>query len=420
MTWPDHRHLTSATVSLLALSALCGAQSFEYQDFSNGAGLALNGNALLTSNLLRVAASAGSQKGTVYYDTPVRVVNGFDTVFKFQINALSAGGADGMTFVIQNDPRGTTAMGINGGELAYGAGATAPPGTAIANSILVELDTYYSGAQADLSDNEVSIHTNGVGDNDNDEYFSLGHVSPTVNLSDGQTHSLRVNFDSGTLRVFLDDLVNPLIAVPYDFTTGGQWINNGGPVGGLNLQPGGLAYVGFTAATGGAWENHDVLSWTWSSSGGPGTAFCYGDLSGGVCPCGNISAAGEGCVNSMAMGGILGSSGSSSVALADFRLAAQQVPPFKPGLFVQADTVQNGGNGSFYGDGLRCVDANILFLQVVFTDGGGTASSTLDLISAGGIGAGQTRTYQYWYRDPPGPCSSGYNATNGLSVVFLP
>jgi hypothetical protein len=117
---------------------------------------------------------------------------------------------------------------------------------------------------------------------------------------------------------------------------------------------------------------------------------------------------------------MLGSSGSSSVALADLRLTATQLLPFKPSLFVQADDVQSGGNGSPFGDGLRCIGSNALYLQVVFADGAGSASTSIDIVTAGGVAAGQTKAYQLWYRDPLGPCSSGFNATNGLRVPFAP
>ena len=37
-----------------------------------------------------------------------------------------------------------------------------------------------------------------------------------------------------------------------------------------------------------------------------------------------------------------------------------------------------------------------------------------------GIVAGATVHFQGWYRDPAGPCGSGFNLTNGYSVVFVP
>jgi len=406
-------------VAVVAATSVAGAQNFEYTDFSSSAGLALTGNATVTNNVLRVAPASGNQTGAAYHATPVRVEYGFDTTFKFQITALSGGGADGMTFIIQNDPRGTAAMGDGGTELGYGQLSTSPAGTAIANSLTVEIDTWYSGGANDLSGNEVSIHTNGTGANNVSESYSLASITPATDMSDGTVHTMRVLLASGTLSVYLNDLFNPLLTAAWDMGTGGQW-TGGGTVGGLSMQPGGLAWVGFTAATGGAWEHHDLLSWSFASGGGPGTPYCFGDASGNICPCGNLSIAGEGCANSLAMGGLLGSEGSPSVAAADLRLIANQLPPFKPGLFVMANDVQSGGSGSPYGDGLRCVGASETFVQIVFSDGAGIARSSVDLIATGNITGGTSKAFQYWYRDPFGPCSAGFNATNGLRVSFVP
>lgn len=401
------------------LTGAATAQDFDYVDFSSVAGLSMLGNASQTGNVLRVTPSAGTQTGAAYYSTAVRVGQGFDTTFRFQMTALGGGGADGMTFVVHNDPRGVAAMGIGGGELGYGATATSPPGTAIANSIVLELDTWLSGGEGDLSANTVSVHTNGPGDNDNDESYSLAQVIPPQNLSDGAIHTARMQLTGGLLNVYLDDLNTPLISVPYDIEFGGNW-SGGGPVAGLTLQPGGLAYVGFTAATGGAWEAHDVLSWSWSSNGGPGTATCFGDATGLTCPCGNFASAGEGCGNSMGVGATLGSEGSDSVAAGTFLLRATQLPPNKPALFVQADGHLGGGNGVLWGDGLRCTTGNPVNLGVVWSDGGGNATSAANVLAVGAVGAGDTKVYQLVYRDPIGPCGQGYNGTNSLEVSFLP
>lgn len=419
MAWFDRWRMASRLLALLGMCATCEAQNFDYPDFTNASGLAFNANASISAPLLRVTPATGNQLGAVYYEQPVRVDGGFNTVFTFQFSNLGGGGADGMTFVIHNDPRGTAAIASAGGEMAYGAAPTAPVGTAIANSLVLELDTYFSGGEGDLSANEVSLHTGGSGDNDNDESYSLGRVSPAANLSDGLVHTARINFDSGVISVYLDDLVNPLFTANYDFANGGSYVL-GGNATGMNLLPDGKAYVGFTAATGGAWETHDVLSWSWSSSGGPGTSYCFGDGTALVCPCGNLATSGQGCGNSQGWGGVLASNGSSSVVTANLQLFATQVPASKPGLFLLAATMENGGSGSSLGDGLRCVGMNPVKLQVVTADSSGMALTSIDLIAAGAIASGQTKAFQYWYRDPQGPCSSGRNSTNGLLIQFTP
>jgi hypothetical protein len=149
----------------------------------------------------------------------------------------------------------------------------------------------------------------------------------------------------------------------------------------------------------------------------PGVPFCFGDGTGTACPCLNTGGAGEGCANSGGSGCSIGSSGSASVAAADLVLTAAQSTTGQPGLFFQGDNAINGGMGVLFGDGLRCAGGSVVRLEVAFSDGSGSSATSIDLGAKGGVAAGDTRHYQYWYRDPSGlPCGSAFNLSNGLTI----
>ena len=154
--------------------------------------------------------------------------------------------------------------------------------------------------------------------------------------------------------------------------------------------------------------------------GGPGSALCFGDGGGSACPCGNTGGASEGCANSTGAGSELSGSGSASIAAADLVLSAANAIPGQPGLFFQGDIDVNGGNGLVFGDGLRCCGTNVVRLQVVVPGAGGGASTSIDIAARGGVVAGDTRCYQYWYRDPGGPCGGGFNLTNAYDITWTP
>jgi hypothetical protein len=44
----------------------------------------------------------------------------------------------------------------------------------------------------------------------------------------------------------------------------------------LNLQGGRSAFIGFTSSTGGAFENHDILNWSYSDVPEPGSMLLAG------------------------------------------------------------------------------------------------------------------------------------------------
>lgn len=149
------------------------------------------------------------------------------------------------------------------------------------------------------------------------------------------------------------------------------------------------------------------------------TPGCIGDGTSGGCLCGNLSPGEEGCMNSTGRGGRLDVSGTNWVSLDDFGLLATQLPPGRPALAVVGD--QTMGGSAFLGDGLRCAGGGLVHLEVQFADSSGTAVFGPNLAGIGGWAAGNTRTFQVWFRDPQGgPCGQGANTTNSQEVVFLP
>ncbi len=251
--------VTVLTISILLASTLSGFahpakaqpgvqadnvnKDFSYSNFSSTSGLTLNGNAAQAGNVLRLTPANYYQDGSTWFNTKQNVVQGFTTTFQFQISAQGNGGADGFAFVIQNVA--TSALGGNGGGIGYDG---------LPNSLAVEFDTWPNAG--DISDNEIAVHTNGVNPNSASESFALspGPVTPGVSFaSDGIVHTVKVVYGNNTMIIFLDSMIIPVLTAPVNLATT------------LNLSND-TAYVGFTAATGAAIENHDILSWSFGPS----------------------------------------------------------------------------------------------------------------------------------------------------------
>jgi hypothetical protein len=152
---------------------------------------------------------------------------------------------------------------------------------------------------------------------------------------------------------------------------------------------------------------------------GAGVPFCFGDGTGAICPCGNIGAAGEGCVNSSGQGGVLFTTGTPSIANDDLGFDVQQLPAGKPSLLFAGPNLINPG--LLFGDGLRCVGGSIRRLGIRVTNASGQAVWAPSLQAAGGWNSGDTRYFQVWFRDPSGgPCGAGFNTSAGTAVSFIP
>jgi hypothetical protein len=153
--------------------------------------------------------------------------------------------------------------------------------------------------------------------------------------------------------------------------------------------------------------------------------YCFGI----GCPCGNDDAT-AGCQNSTGGGGALLATGSSLYLSDDLVLLVQGLPSHARGFVFMGPLVTSAP----FADGLRCVEPGPnqtppgtgMFRFPIRVASGGAFSEGPGLIAysqshfglAGTILQGATWRFQTHYRDPAGPCGSGTNLTNALSVTF--
>ncbi len=141
-------------------------------------------------------------------------------------------------------------------------------------------------------------------------------------------------------------------------------------------------------------------------------------------PCGNIDPL-AGCANSSGTGALCTASGSSSWALDDLVLTTTNVDPVNFGLYFMGDLTIPP---VLLADGQRCLSGSLFRFAVQTSDAAGTAVMGPGIIAwtianlppAGHIAIGSSWSFQYWYRDPGGPCGSTANLSNSVTVTFTP
>lgn len=243
-----------------------GLADFDYPLFSSTAGLNLVSNATGYNNRLRLTPSKEYQVGAAWFIAKQEISLGFETIFQFQITELGPSymaepGADGFAFVIQNVS--PVALGGVGGAIGYGNNHPSTEERGIPNSIAIEFDTWANSEAPDPSGNHISVQTRGALPNDFDHTYSLGCAFPTINMSDGNIHTVKIKYAANTMSIFLDDLTTPVLIFPL-------------VVSSILQLDGRSAWVGFTSATGGAWENHDIINWSFSTMVGSHIGGLYG------------------------------------------------------------------------------------------------------------------------------------------------
>ena len=295
-------------VACMISAATQVAAQINFTDFSNTAGLQLNGSAAQATNnnhqkVLRLTPdSQPGTAGSAWFTSLQPLSDGFTSTFTFQVtSALGAG--DGFAFVVQNAPTSPlNAIGAAAGALGYGQGGNpgGAPGNGIQNSLAIEFDTFQNAWDPDGnhiavqscgqtqqpgppkpppgSNNQFHVNvdsnfnpvppseepvaffactvTNGV--EGPQDIFSLSELDPAVTIADGAVHTVTVDYRtncdgeicSPSLEVNIDG--QDVFFGPVDFTLT-EWVSLSGDTS---------AYLGFTGGTGGATENADILSWT--------------------------------------------------------------------------------------------------------------------------------------------------------------
>lgn len=271
------RNTAGPLIALLALSITAPTvlgTTFSFSDFSNPLGMSLIGNASLTANRLRLTGATENQVGAAWLTDRVDVQNGFTTSFQFQITERGGytpdweprvvnDGADGFTFTIQNE--GPTAMGLYASGIGY---------YGITNSLAIEFDTWNNmPSYCEPNGNHIAVQSLGAAGNQPEHCAdpggafgnpTLGIAVPQKDLSDGTIYDVTITYLPGLLNIYFDNMQSPLLSVNVDL---GQL---------LNLEGGRRAYLGFTSSTGGAFENHDIVRWSYNDVPEPGTMLLAG------------------------------------------------------------------------------------------------------------------------------------------------
>jgi hypothetical protein len=233
-------------VARALFSERTNATAINLTDFSDTSNLQMNGGAATVptsdGQVLRLTPASPDQSGSAFLKRSVSLGNdaSFSTYFEFRMSNPGGSsdsdgpGADGLVFVLQ--PIANNILDGSGGSIDYGN---------IKPSVGIELDTYDNGFPPDVNGNHVGVDLNG----------SLSSVASTPipdRLNNGNSWYAWVDYDGTTqnLQVRLSESsvrpISPTLSSNTDVAT---------VLGSTDIFP------GFMSATGGGWENHDILSW---------------------------------------------------------------------------------------------------------------------------------------------------------------
>jgi hypothetical protein len=249
--------------------------------FGNGAGLSINGGYAHTvqppagGSVLQLTDDAQGEASSAFSTTKVDVTKPFHVQFQAYLapasHSYTVNGrtteytADGITFAIQNDPRGAQALGTGGGSLGVddSAGCTTAC-NGIKPSVAAEFDTFENSSDCPQGTGAHVAFQTGASYN--------GYVG---NVPGGTANCVSTPLAGNPLNVWIDYDGSQLSLY---FTTNGSTTKPGTAslVYTVNLSSalqGNFAYMGFTGATGEGTSQQQINSWTVTSDATATPAF---------------------------------------------------------------------------------------------------------------------------------------------------
>jgi hypothetical protein len=248
-TFVSRLFASGVILMLLSVAENARGQALVFPNFVSTTGLTINSAATqVTSDgtVMHIADNTRNDRGS-FFSTTTRNVASFSTSFQFRLSNRggtsdgTASGGDGFVFVIQR--AGNTALSTSNGEsLGY---------LGIGSSIGIEFDTFQNASRSDPSSNHIGIDTAG-------SVNSLATVNVATDFDNSNLWTAWIDYNGSTLEVRANETgIRPGSAL-LSYSLSNSTLSS--ILGATN------AFVGFTASTGGAWADHDIIKWTFSDT----------------------------------------------------------------------------------------------------------------------------------------------------------
>ena len=168
----------------------------------------VSGNAAPPSGagFVEITPPTNNQVGAAWLDTPIDLNTSFDLSLVVNMGSRDSDGADGLSLVFQNDPRGTTALGdLTDGGRWIGVHGIFP-------ALVVELDTWYNTENGNEFGDRPEDHVGVSFLRDAGSLLDHAVAGPVPALAgggdmeDGADHTVRLLWNSAatTLTVYVD------------------------------------------------------------------------------------------------------------------------------------------------------------------------------------------------------------------------